>query len=314
VVNAIDSGPTVAQGNQTYNHRQDKVASMKMLLAVDGSDHSYEAVRALKYLSRADELHLVHVLDVPTPAYPMMMPEVAQELYATMERNMREDGTRLLDRIVSLLPLNSGPVTKHLVVGNPAEQITGLAEKHHTDMILLGTRGLGPIKERLIGSVAHRVLTFAPGAKFILPGPLKALSHILIPVQGAQDIDQAIRFLEQKPFREPATLTLLTVLPHTKPPWPVDAASAVQMESHALQHAKDFLSTSAAKFNAMGYQARSAATLGTPVDGILQEAAALNVDLILLGSRGRQGLTRMVLGSVSHAVLHQAAYPVLIFG
>lgn len=287
---------------------------MKILLAVDGSDHSYEAVRALKYLSRADELLLVHVLDVPTPAYPMMMPEVAQELSDTLERNMREDGARLLDRIVSLLPLDTGPVTKHLVVGNPAEQIAALAEKHHTHMIVLGTRGLGPIKERLIGSVAHRVLTFAPGAKLILPGPLKALSQILVPVQGPQDMDQAIRFLEQKPFREQAALTLLTVLPHTKPPWPVDAASAVQMERHALQHAKDFLAASAAKLTAMGYQARSAAALGTPVDGILQEAETLNADLILLGSRGRHGLTRMVLGSVSHAVLHQATYPVLISG
>lgn len=55
--------------------------------------HSYEAVRSLKYLPRAEELHLVHVLDVPSPAYPMMMPEVAQELYETVERNMRDDGT-----------------------------------------------------------------------------------------------------------------------------------------------------------------------------------------------------------------------------
>ncbi|MBH0197743.1 MAG: universal stress protein, partial [Nitrospira sp.] len=55
---------------------------MKLLLAVDGSDNSYEAVRSLKYLSRAEELHILHVLDVPTPAYPMMMPEVTQELYA----------------------------------------------------------------------------------------------------------------------------------------------------------------------------------------------------------------------------------------
>ena len=39
---------------------------MKLLLAIDGSDQSYEAVRALKYLARAEELHILHVLDVPT--------------------------------------------------------------------------------------------------------------------------------------------------------------------------------------------------------------------------------------------------------
>jgi nucleotide-binding universal stress UspA family protein len=287
---------------------------MKLLLAVDGSDHSYEAVRALKYLSRADELHVVHVLDVPTPAYPMMMPDVAQEIYETLERNMREDGNRLLDRVVSLLPMDSGPVTRHLVVGSPAEQIVSLAEKHHAGLTLLGTRGLGPIKERLIGSVAHRVLTFAPGAKLILPGPLKALSRILLPLQGTEDAERALRYLQQTPFREPATITLFSVLPHTRPPWPVDAASAEQMETHALRQAQDFLNETAGKLSAMGYQARSSVALGTPVEAILKEAKALNADLILLGSRGRHGLSRMVLGSVSHAILHQATYPLMIFG
>jgi nucleotide-binding universal stress UspA family protein len=287
---------------------------MKLLLAVDGSDHSYEAVRALKYLSRADELHVVHVLDVPTPAYPMMMPDVAQEIYETLERNMREDGNRLLDRVVSLLPMDSGPVTRHLVVGSPAEQIVSLAEKHHAGLTLLGTRGLGPIKERLIGSVAHRVLTFAPGAKLILPGPLKALSRILLPLQGTEDAERALRYLQQTPFREPATITLFSVLPHTRPPWPVDAASAEQMETHALRQAQDFLNETAGKLSAMGYQASSSVALGTPVEAILKEAKALNADLILLGSRGRHGLSRMVLGSVSHAILHQATYPLMIFG
>jgi len=287
---------------------------MKILLAVDGSDHAYEAVRSLKYLSRAEELHIVHVLDVPSPAYPMMMPEVAQELYETVERNMRDDGTRLLDRIVSLLPLDVGPVTKHLVVGSPADQIVALAEQLKVKLILMGSRGLGPIKERLIGSVSHRVLTFAPGAKLILPGPLKTLHHILLPLQGNYDADHALAFLQQKPFREPPTITLFTVLPHTRPPWPVDAVSVEHMETHSLNKAKDFLDETAAKLKPYGYQTRVATTLGTPVDGILQEAKALNPDLILAGSRGRRGLTRMVLGSVSHALLHQGTYPLMIVG
>ena len=287
---------------------------MKILLTVDGSDHSYEAVRSLKYLSRAEELHIVHVLDVPSPAYPMMMPEVAQELYEAVERNMHDDGTRLLDRIVSLLPLDVGSVTRHLVVGSPADQIVALAEQLKVGLILLGTRGLGPIKERLIGSVSHRVLTFGPGAKLILPGPLKTLHRILLPLQGTYDADHVLAFLQQKPFRDPPMITLFTVLPHTRPPWPVDAVLAEQMEIHALRKANEFLNETATKLGTWGYQTRIATALGTPVDGILQEAKAINPDLILVGSRGRRGLIRMVLGSVSHALLHQGTYPLMIFG
>lgn len=173
---------------------------MKLLLAVDGSDNSYEAVRSLKYLARTEELHILHVLDVPRPAYPMMMPEVSQELYETVERNMRDDGTRLLDRIVSLLPLDAGPVTRHLIVGSPVDQIVTLAEQLKIGLILLGARGLGPIKERLVGSVSHRVLTFGPGAKLILPGPLKALHHILLPYKGAMMQTMHSPFFNRNPF------------------------------------------------------------------------------------------------------------------
>ncbi|MCP9448681.1 MAG: universal stress protein [Nitrospira sp.] len=286
---------------------------MKLLLAVDGSDHSYEAVRALKYLSRAEELHIVHVLDVPTPAYPSMIPEVTREFYETAERTMREEGTRLLERIVSLLPMEVGPVTKHLVVGSPADQIIAMAEQFKVDLVLLGTRGFGPIKERLLGSVAHRVLTFAPSAKLILRGPLKALDKVLLPLRGADDAEHALRFLQQRPFRNPPMLTLFTVLPHTKPPWPVNDAAAEQMEAQALREAEAFLNDTAAKLPALGHETRVVASLGTPVEGILKEAGAWQPDLILMGSRGRKGVSRLVLGSVSHALLHQGAYPLMIF-
>jgi len=286
---------------------------MKLLLAIDGSDQSYEAVRALKYLARAEELHILHILDVPSPAYPMMVPEVAQELYTTIERTMREDGARLLDRIVSLLPMDSGPVTKHLEIGSPADRIVEYAEQHQIDLILVGARGLGPIKERLIGSVSHRVLTFSKSAILILPNFVKSLKHILLPLQGSQDAERALSFFRQHPFREAVTITALTVLPQTRPPWPVDAVAEREMEGQALRSAETFINSVAADLKHMGYSTHAKSTLGVPVEAILQEAKAISADLLMMGSRGRHGLSRMVLGSVAHAVLHHAPCPLLVF-
>lgn len=286
---------------------------MKTLLAVDGSDNSYEAVRALKYLRRSDQLILLHALDVPRPAYPMMMPEVADELYRTIERSVKEDGERLLDRMQSLLPLHAGPATKLLETGSPADIILSTAEQEGVDLIVMGARGVGPIKERLFGSVSHRVLTQAPCAKLIVNGPVKAMKQVLIPLQGTEDMEAAIRFLQLKPFNEAVELALLTALPSVRPPWPVDTAAAEQLEDRALKSARDFIEDAAQKLRGLGYQTRGRAVLGTPVEAILQEAEGLRSDLIIMGSRGRKGVTRFVLGSVSHAVLHRMPCPVLVY-
>jgi nucleotide-binding universal stress UspA family protein len=286
---------------------------MKTLLAVDGSDNSYEAMRALKFLQRADELTILHVVDVPKPAYPMMVPEVAQELYAELERSMKQDGSKLLDRVQSLLPPHAGAVTKRLEVGTPAEVIVSTAETGPADLVVMGARGLGPVKERLFGSVSHRVLTLAHCAKLIVKGPLRDLKQVLLPVQGPYDAEAAVRFLRKEPFKDPLTMTLLTVLPATRPPWPVDAAAAEKLEAQALQHTRDFIEETAGKLRALGHSVRGTSVLGTPVTMIFQEAEKVQPDLIMMGSRGRQGLTRFVLGSVSHAVLHHASCPVLVF-
>lgn len=286
---------------------------MKTLLAVDGSDNAYEAVHAMKYLARAEDLTLLHALDVPRPAYPMIVPEVAEELYGSLEQSMREDGERLLDRVQSLLPMHAGPATKQLRIGSPAEVIVATAEERQADLIVMGARGLGPIKERLLGSVSHRILTLAPCATLIVNGPVKAMKNILLPLQGLLDAEAAIHFLSLKPFHDPVELTLLTVLPSTQPPWPVGAAAAETLEKQALQSARDYIDSVTERLRALGYQAQGIAVLGTPSAMILQEATTHRADLILMGTSGRQGITRFVLGSVSHAVLHKMPCPVLAF-
>ena len=274
---------------------------MKTLLAVDGSDNSYEAVHALKYFARAEQLTLLHALDVPRKA---------------LEQSMREDGERLLDRVQSLLPMHAGSSTKQLRIGSPAEVIVSMAEEQKADLIVMGARGLGPVKERLFGSVSHRILTLAPCATLIVNGPVKAMKQILLPLQGPFDTEAAIRFLQLKPFHDAMEITLLTVLPETQPSQPgavAAAAAAASASTEKLEEEADYIDGVAERLRAIGYQAHGVAVLGIPSAMILQQATTLRSDLILMGTRGRQGITRFVLGSVSHAVLHQMPCPVLAF-
>lgn len=281
---------------------------MNILLAVDGSDHAYEAVHALKYFARAEQCTLLHAVDVPRPAFPIG----AEEFYQTLEQSMREDGERLLNRVQSLLPEHGGLSTKCLRIGSPAEVIVSLAEEQNADLIVLGARGLGPIEERLLGSVSHRVLALAHCATLIVHGPVQAMKQILLPLEGPFDAEAAIRFLQLRPFHEAVEFTLLTVLPSTEPPWPNDAAAAAA-SSEILEAQAGYIEGVAARLRTMGYQAHGVAVVGTPVTTILQEATTLSSDLILMGTKGRKGITRFVLGSTSHAVLHKTPCPVLAF-
>jgi nucleotide-binding universal stress UspA family protein len=285
---------------------------MKTLLAVDGSDNSYEAVHVMKYMARAEQLTLLHALNVPRPAYPTMVPEAAEEIYKTLEQSMKEDGERLLNRVQSLLPLHAGPTTKYIRAGSPAEVIVSMAEEQKADLIVMGARGLGPIKERLLGSVSHRILTLAPCATLIVNGPVKAMKQILLPLEGPSDAEAAIRFLQLKPFHEAVELTLMTVLPWTETPWPSGAA-AEAAATEMLEKQTEYIEAVAKRLCALGYRAHGVALVGIPSTIILQQATTLRSDLILMGTRGRQGIARFVLGSASHAVLHQMPCPVLAF-
>lgn len=286
---------------------------MKILVPVDGSDHSYEAVRALAHLSRSEELMLFHALDVPKPAYPMMMPEVAQELYTTMERSMREDGDRLLKRMVALLPSATGPVTSRLEVGSPADLILSIAEERHSDLIVMGARGLGPVKERLFGSVSHRIVTHAPCHAFVVTKPIHRLSKLLLPLQGPEDAEAAVRLLEQRPFRVPPAVTVMTAVPELRPLQPMQESSVAPLMDATRASAQAFVDQVADRLASAGYQAGAVTRVGVPAHAIIEEAAKLQADVIAMGTRGRSGVSRFVLGSVAHAVLHNPPCSILIF-
>lgn len=284
---------------------------MHVLLAVDGSDYSYEAARALAHFQRADRLTILHVMDVPTPMYPTVVPEVAREIYETVERGMREEGESLLNRMASLLPLNVGPVTKRLEIGKPADLILAEA-KEQVDLIVMGARGVGKVHELLLGSVSHQVVAHAPCPVLVVPAAMRAPRQVLLAVEGPDDAEPAVRFLAKKPFKEACEIRVLTVVPYAHPAWPVRAVIPESYQRDLRAQASAFVEGVAAQLTATGYRAGTEVILGVTATEILQEAARLNADLVLIGSR-RKGVTRLVLGSVSHAVLHKATCPVLVF-
>ena len=279
---------------------------MKYILAVDGSDESLDATRAFEVLSPAEQLTVLHVVNVPGIPYPAIGAGVAKDLAVTVEKGMKEEGERLLSRVESLLPLNPGPVVKHLEMGMPAEGVLHITNEKSPDLLVFGARGMGQIREHLLGSVSHRLMTHAPCSTLTVKKSIRAINHVLIPLETPEDGEAIVRFFQKTPFRGTLSVTVLHVIPFGEPVWPVGAMITPEFRNEMITAGEKFTSEVALQLKKLGHEAKVAVVMGAPSRVILDQASQLSADMIVMRTHSRTGLSRFLLGSVSHAVVHHA--------
>ncbi|WP_447971464.1 universal stress protein [Nitrospira sp. M1] len=85
-----------------------------------------------------------------------------------------------------------------------------------------------------------------------------------------------------------------------------------QLEEQAIFHRQELLDSLTVKLGTIGYPATTHVGLGDPSYTIIEQQPANKTDMVMMGSHGRRGISRFLLGSVSHSVLHQADCTVLI--
>ena len=133
---------------------------MKILLPVDGSDVSLEAVRQAVRMAREGlraELVLANVQE-PAHLYEMMMnPDPA-----LIERASAEAGVDALRGGEALLLAAGLPYETEVAVGEPAHTIVDIAERFGCELIILAAVDEGSLRSALLGSVAHEVLQASP--------------------------------------------------------------------------------------------------------------------------------------------------------
>lgn len=128
----------------------------KILLPVDGSDGSLRAARHvadIAALAKAMEVHVVNVQ--PLGDDWMVRRMIKADELARMEKDWAE--MALAPALELLRGAGLTPVT-HMRQGEVAQTIVGLAEEIGCQQIVMGTRGLNPIGELLMGSVTSKVL------------------------------------------------------------------------------------------------------------------------------------------------------------
>jgi len=285
---------------------------MKYLLAVDGSDQSLDATRVFEALSPGESLKLLHVVNVPGVPYPAMGANVAKDLAMTVERAMNEEGERVLNQAESLLPLHAGSISKQLETGSPAEIILKMAQDEKVDLVVMGARGLGRIREQIFGSVSHRVMTQAHCSTLLVKHPIRTIKTVLVPIEAQEDCDAVLNFFKKNPFREPCAITVLHVIPMVDPVWPVGAMIPPEFRKEMVSYAEKFTQVMCLELERLGHQAKGVAIEGAPSFTIVDEVKQMNPDLLVMRPQSHSAVGRFFLGSVSHSVVHNTDCSILV--
>jgi nucleotide-binding universal stress UspA family protein len=131
---------------------------MNLLIPVDGSAHSQNAVRfAMNLASKtAAEIHLLNVQAGLHSGHAKMFVSEKQ-----LHDYQREEAEKALQSSRALLDEAKVKYQYHIGVGAPAETIVAFAKEKHCDQIIMGARGENALTKLILGSVATQVIELA---------------------------------------------------------------------------------------------------------------------------------------------------------
>ncbi len=257
------------------------------------------------------ELELVHAWYVPSPVFGADYPIPADLLQLIVDDEQRG----LLAATGDATRLGAPRVTSRLLRGVPWDQIVQTArEDPAIDLIVMGTRGRSGLARVLLGSVAEQVIRHAPCSVLAAraPGGVQPFRKVLCPIDFSDDSRHALDRAAELAGGDGASITLLHVIE------PAITFSNLPMADNNLQSVDRFATHELARW-ASELEKKVAVPVNTEIrigrPGV-QTLAVLDADptfdLVVMGSHGRTGIRRVLLGSVAEKVLRHAACPVLI--
>jgi len=130
----------------------------RILLAVDGSEHAVRAAKVaveMAHCMKSAELRVVVAYD-PIPPF-LGEPNLQLAIDARLN-----EAQGILKKAVGLVGNSHIDVHTELIEGNPAEAIIEVAKTRNSDVIIMGSRGLGRLAGLLLGSTSQKVVSHAP--------------------------------------------------------------------------------------------------------------------------------------------------------
>lgn len=284
----------------------------KILVPTDGSKQSYGGVvYALR--SFPDGTHTtLYVIDVGREGYE------GPWTSDPWEERARQAAEEIQDQAKKWAEQYDSELETETTVGVPHKQILEYVVDHDVDHVIMGSHGRSPITQPFVGHVTEAVARRAPVSLSIVPESADDVEarelpgRILVPVDGSEQATAALEFALS--WFPGASITALHVIEV-----PVDYSretvegTYVERQFEDLQNrADELLASTEERAAAHDHEIQTAATHGKPGQAIVEYCSENEFDQIVMGSHGRSGLSRILLGSVAEAVAQQSPIPVTI--
>ena len=273
---------------------------MRLLIAVDGSTGSDTVVRevASRPWPEGSECCVLTAID------PFFFTKSPLLLAAA-----KEDTQRTLDGYAENLKATGMRVNTEILLENPRRGIPKAASEWKADLIVMGSHGTGAFVRLLMGSTAQAVLRHAGcPVEIVREGRRKSGGmNVLVPTDGSDCAETALRSVAARPWPEGTEIRVICVpevpvLAGAYPYYPPEVVLEVAMTNGA--HAQDAVvkGVSLLKKAGLNVSEQVMEARESPVRAILSMADLWSADLIVMGSHGRRGFDRYVIGSVSESV------------
>lgn len=279
-----------------------------VLVPFDGSEGAAEVLHHASEIAYwADStIHVLYVADTNRDSVTVVEGQTVDAL-AQEGEDMVEEATKTLDSL-------GVPSETDVVQGDPAPTIVEYAERYDYDLVVMPTHGREGLSRYLIGSVSEKVVRLSsvpvltvrmqPDEQLTFP-----YEDILIPTDGSTAATHAAEHLVELAAALDATVHVLSVVDDSA--LGPDVRSTVSGEE-SEQAATDAVETvvSDAETHGVTDTVRHIEH-GTPAEEILDCIESNDIHAVGMGTTGKRGTDRILLGSVAEKTVRSAPVPVM---
>jgi len=297
----------------------------KVLVPVDFSSHSRDAVNvALAFKNDfGAKVILLHVFDI-TELLGLGWTIYGESLESESVMRMEEDSRKHLNDFVDELQIHGDEVEQRVSRGKPFVETVQVARAEKVDMIIMGTHGRKGISHLLMGSNAEKVVHKAPCSVMTVQHkegqPAKPLpaKTILVPTDFSLTSERAMSMAVKIADVYSSKIILLHVVDDFRLGETISWTSYVtapksqeEMGDAITKLAFEELEAFKQKFPVGDISVEPRVVEDNPHRGIVSLAEEEKIDLIVMGTHGRTGISHLLMGSNAEKAVRTAPCPVL---